>query len=55
MSNIPDLSEIERRAHRLLELLNKARLTSLDFDNREHLQVIELCLDTAIVHIEKIK
>ncbi|MGA9139761.1 MAG: hypothetical protein WBZ29_06030 [Methanocella sp.] len=55
MSNTSDLSEIEQRAQRLLELLDKARLSSLDFDNREHLHIIELCLDTAIVHIEKIK
>jgi hypothetical protein len=54
MSDIPDLSVIERQAKRLLELLEKARLTSLDFDNREHLHVICLCLDTAIDHMEKI-
>jgi hypothetical protein len=55
MSNIPDLSEIELRAQRLLELLDNVSLSGLDFDNREHLHIIELCLDTAIVHVEKIK
>ncbi len=53
MNNIPDLSGIECRARRLLELLEKVHLTSLDFDNREHLHVICLCLDTAIEHVEK--
>lgn len=55
MSNVPDLSEIELRAKRLLELLDNVRLAGLDFDNREQLHIIGLCLDTAILHVEKIK
>ena len=54
MSNVPELSEIEHRARRLLELLDYANLSCLDFDNKEHLQVIVLCLDMAIDHVEKI-
>jgi hypothetical protein len=53
MSDTPDLSAIEQRARRMLELLDEVRPTSLDFDNREHLQVIGLCLDMAIDRVEK--
>jgi hypothetical protein len=55
MCNNPDLSEIECRIKRLHELLDNAPLMSLDFDSREHLHVIQLCLDTAIWHMEKLK
>ncbi|OPY28863.1 MAG: hypothetical protein A4E28_01250 [Methanocella sp. PtaU1.Bin125] len=55
MSNIPALAEIEYRAQRLLELLDNIRLSGLDFDSREHLHVIGLCLDTALAHVEKIQ
>jgi hypothetical protein len=55
MSNVPELSEMEHRAKRLLELLDNANLSCLDFDNRENLQVIGLCLDMAIDRMEKIK
>jgi hypothetical protein len=55
MSNVAELSEIGRQAKRLLELLDNARITRLDFDSREHLQVIELCLDMAIDRAEKMK
>ena len=36
MCNNPDLSEIERQVKLLQEMLGNARITSLDFDNREH-------------------
>jgi hypothetical protein len=55
MSNVSELSEMGHRAKRLLELLDSAHLSCLDFDSREHLQVIELCLDMAIDRAEKIK
>ena len=55
MSKVPDLLAIEHRAQRLLEMLKQARVTSLDFDNREHLHVIGMCLDLAISHVEMIK
>lgn len=55
MSEIPELTAIEQRTRRLLELLNDVRPTSLDFDNREHLHIIQLCLDTAIDHVKKIR
>ena len=55
MSNIPDLSEIELQAKLLHELLDHVQLSGLDFDNREHLHVIGLCLDMAIDRLEKIK
>ncbi len=55
MGNVYELSEIRDRAKHLLELLDNAQLSSLDFDNREHLQVIELCLDLAIDRAKKIK
>jgi hypothetical protein len=55
MSNVSELSEIGHRAKRLLELLDSARVSSLDFNNREDLQVIELCIDMAIDRAEKMK
>ena len=55
MSEVSELSEIGHRAHQLLDLLDDVHLSPLDFDNREHLQVIELCLDMAIEHVEKLK
>ena len=55
MNDIPDLAAIEQRARCLLELLDEVRPTRLDFDNREHLHIIRLCLDTAIDHVEKIR
>ena len=55
MCNNPDLSEINYRVRLMQEMLSEARLTSLDFDNREHLQVIQLCLDMAIDRLKKIK
>ncbi len=53
--NNPDLSEIEHKVKRLQELLSNSRRTSLDFDKREHLHIIQLCLDMAIAHMEKLK
>jgi hypothetical protein len=55
MCNNPDLSEIALQAKRLQELLASARLSDLDFDNREHLHIVQLCLDLAIDHTEKLK
>jgi hypothetical protein len=55
MSNVSELVEIGHRAKRLIELLESARLSALDFDNRQHLQVIQLCLDMAIDRAEKIR
>jgi hypothetical protein len=55
MCNNPDLSDIDHRVRRLEELLGDVKLTSLDFDNREHLHVIQLCLDMAIDRLKKIK
>jgi len=55
MSNVSELSEIGHRAKRLIDLLDSARLSCLDFDNRENLQVIELCIDMAIDRVEKMK
>ncbi len=48
MSDLSGRSEIDRQVKCLQELLDKARLTSLDHDNREHLHIIQLCLDMAI-------
>jgi hypothetical protein len=55
MCNNPDLSEIERKVTRFQELLGNSQLRSLDFDNREHLHIIQLCLDLAIAHLEQLK
>ncbi len=55
MCNNPDLSAIECRINLLQELLDGARLTGLDFENREHLHIVQLCLDLAIEHMKKIK
>lgn len=55
MCNNPDLSEIELKVKRLQELLGNSQFMSLDFDNREHLHIIQLCLDMAIAHVEKLK
>jgi len=55
MNTTVDLSVIESQARRLLEMIEKARFTSLDFDNREQLHVISLCLDTAIERVKKLK
>ena len=54
MSNVSELSEIGSRAKRLLEMLESVRLSAPDFDNRQHLQIIQLCLDMAIDRAEKI-
>jgi hypothetical protein len=54
MCNNPDLSGVGQRVVRLHELLDHARLTGLDFDDREHLHVVLLCLDMAIDHMEKL-
>jgi hypothetical protein len=55
MNTTVDLSAIEGRARRLLEIIEKASLTGLDFETREHLHVISLCMDTAIEHAKKLK
>ena len=55
MSDLPGRSEVGQRTRRLLELLDGMYLSNLDFDNREHLQVIELCVDMAIEHAEKMR
>ncbi len=55
MSDLSGRSEIGQRTRRLLELLDGMYLSNLDFDNREHLQVIELCVDLAIEHAERMR
>jgi hypothetical protein len=55
MSDVYELSEIGHRVKQLLELLDGVHLSDLDFDNRENLQVIEMCLDMAIDRVEKIR
>lgn len=55
MREHPDLAAIDCKVKHLQQLLGNARLTSIDFDNREHLHAIQLCLDIAIDRIKKIK
>lgn len=54
MSNVAELSKMDDQAKRLLELLDNVCIARLDFDSREHLQVIGLCLDMAIDRAEKL-
>jgi hypothetical protein len=54
MDETTDLADIRQQTRHLLELLDRLPLAMLDFNNREHLQVIELCIATAISHLEKL-
>jgi hypothetical protein len=55
MCNNPDLSAIEGQVKLLQEMLGSARITCLDFDNRENIHIIRICLDLAIDRMEKLK